>query len=40
MTSIFCRLPGVLLVPINAFQLISGRYRARTYGLIDVNDVL
>ena len=46
MASIFCHLFQALLVPINvfaanvAFAWLCGRYRTRTYDLIDVNDAL
>ena len=45
MASIFCHLFQALLVPINAFMAnvtfaLYGRYRTRTYDLIDVNDAL
>ena len=52
MTSICCHLFQTLLVPINVFAAnvafaanvpfagLCGRYRTRTYDLIDVNDAL
>ena len=43
MALVFCRPFQVLLVPIDAFVMCtyqSGRYRTRTYDLIDVNDTL
>ena len=40
LTPIFCRLFPVLLVPIDVLLYVGGRYRTRTYDLIDVNDAL
>ena len=44
-TSVFCHPFQALLVPINVFIAnvafaLCGRYRTRTYDLIDVNDAL